>query len=73
MNIFLIDKLKLAEDNLSIALGALDKITNPIAFLQKEAEATGEKLNGVMALNYANNAANLQAIAEQALNKIRNK
>jgi hypothetical protein len=73
MNVFLIDQLKLAQDNLSIALAALEKISDPIGFLQKESEKDGSNLDGIMALNYANNAANLQAIAEQALNRIRNK
>jgi hypothetical protein len=73
MNIFLIDKLKLAENHLAIALSALEDIITPLAYLQRKAEEDGNKIDGMMAVHMIENGAILREIAQEALNKIRNK
>lgn len=51
----------------SVLLEALEKINDPIAFLRKEAEAEGCKLNGHIALQLADDAHWLRDIADKAL------
>lgn len=48
---------------------ALEKIKEPIKFFRAEAEATGCKLDGMMAIQLSDNANYLKEIAEKALEK----
>lgn len=47
---------------------ALEKISNPINFLQEEAAKLGGKLDGKMAIEISNDAATLKEWARKALN-----
>lgn len=49
---------------------ALEKIANPLKYLQDEAERDGCKLNGVMAAQLCNDANWLKSIATKALNTL---
>lgn len=56
--------------NDQIATGALEKIANPIVYLQKEAEKSGASLNGQAAIMLANDANWLRDIAKKALKEM---
>lgn len=61
----------MAEANpLQIALAALHAIANPIKHLQDQAKAEGSKLDGLAALNLANDAGWLRVQARDALQQI---
>lgn len=49
---------------------ALEKIANPIAYLQQEAKDQGGQLDGMGAIALANNANWLSSIAARALHEI---
>ncbi|WAJ27592.1 hypothetical protein [Antarcticirhabdus aurantiaca] len=49
---------------------ALERIVNPIGFMQKQAEATGFKLDGHMAMTLSNDANYLKGIAQKALDAL---
>ena len=50
---------------------ALDKIVNPIKYLQAEVDRTGGTLNGYFANELSNNARYLKRIAELALIEVK--
>ena len=53
-----------------IAISALEKISNPLKYLQKEADKEGVQLNGTMAIHLANDHNYLKGIAINALAEI---
>jgi len=55
---------------LQIAIEALEKIASPLSYLQKEAEANGSSLNGIVALQLCNDASWLKEMASKALDEI---
>lgn len=59
---------KIAQENKRLR-AALDKVANPITYLQKEAQAQGDVLNGGMAVALANDPHWLRSIASEALGK----
>lgn len=50
---------------------ALERIADPLGSLQKEAEAKGNRLNGPVAIQIANDAKWLSSIAEAALAEVK--
>jgi uncharacterized protein with ACT and thioredoxin-like domain len=62
----------LADVSGQLAISALEKITNPIKYLQEEAEKDGAKLNGYMAIEITKDANFYKEIARKALEEIAN-
>lgn len=60
------------KEKLAIATKALENISTPITYLRDEAEMDGVQLNGVMAIQIANDPSFLKGLAEKALSKINN-
>ena len=52
------------------AIKWLERIANPIKYLQEEAEKDGSKLDGAMAIQLSKDANWLQSLAEQAIKEI---
>jgi len=59
--------------NGSLAISALEKIANTIAFLKAEAERDGNKFNGAVAYSIANDHVYLKSIARETLAEISEK
>ena len=55
-----------------LAISALEKIANPIKYLQDEAEKEGAKLNGYMAVEISKDVNFYRDIARKALENINN-
>ena len=62
----------LADASGMLAISALQKIANPIKYLQDEAEKDGAKLDGYMAIQLTEDANFYQEIARKALEEIAN-
>jgi len=56
-----------AADRLRKDLDALQSIANPVAAMQKEADAAGDKLDGLMAVTIAKDPHYLREIARKAI------
>ena len=59
-----------SERNYNIAVQALAKIADPIGYMQKEAELTGNRLDGHWAVQLASDANFLKQWAREALKEI---
>jgi len=55
------------EKRIKVLEDALNKIANPIIYLQSKAEKEGSKLDGLMAIEFSNSASCLKEIARAAL------
>lgn len=62
----------LADVSGMLAISALQKIANPIKYLQDEAEKEGARLDGYMAIQLTKDANFYQEIARKALEEIAN-
>ena len=62
----------LADVSGMLAISALQKIANPIKYLQDEAEEEGARLDGYMAIQLTKDANFYQEIARKALEEIAN-
>ena len=62
----------LADVSGMLAISALQKIVNPIKYLQEEAEKEGARLDGYMAIQLTKDANFYQEIARNALEEIAN-
>lgn len=58
---------------LEIAIAYLERIANPIAYLETEARRNGETLDGRGAIEFANSGRCLSRIAEEALEILKTK
>ena len=65
-------KLRVADVSGQLAISALEKIVNPIKYLQDEAEKDGARLNGYMAIEVTKDVNFYKEIARKALQEIAN-
>jgi hypothetical protein len=61
------NKVKQLTERIKVLEDALNKIANPIIYLQSKAEKEGSKLDGLMAIEFSNSAICLKEIARAAL------